>query len=490
MVGPSRIEPSLDVDRALECAGGFGIFQRTVVILLAWPFLALGPLALLWVFVGMEPDRACTADSSHILPLQTKSAVVEWGLYCNHKSLVTLISSMFFFGFMLGATTLGWASDKLGRRVSFVIVATLVEISLVLCAVSQGPFLFAIGRALGGYGAGGLGLCSAVWSAELLGKHRSILLLSNNVAFALGMCLLSVLAWNLSSWRAQCWAIFFLGLPTFIAAHTLPESPKWLQTCGRNDAARKVIMYIAEVNRTPLPNFDELTSANDAQKSLRFTALFMAPLRSRTLVMAASWFVSSLCYYGLALDASAFGSNVYAVNALGALVELPAYVIIFMLVDAPRIGRKGLTVVCLFVAAMSSLCGTQFDEKTDRRLIVLVMIARFSVAAAFAVLHLWGAELFPTPLRAAALGVQSMQARIAGMSAPFVITYSKNPLMLFSLPLFLGAVLCSIMPETSGLKLPDTIDDVMAQETAAKELERLTSITNPRKKRNSPFSYI
>lgn len=465
----------LEVDAALERAGGLGSFQKVVVIVLAWPFVVLGPLALLWVFVGMEPHGLRTNDCQQTLhdpslsSMKTRSAALEWDIACKHEEEVTLISSIFFFGFMLGATGLGWASDRFGRRLGFLVAASLVQISLAVCAVAPGVAWFAVGRAIGGVGAGGLGLCSAVWSAELLGKHRSILLLSTNTAFALGMCLLSGLAWKLPSWREQCWAVFVLGLPNFCIYKLLPDSPKWLHSTGNIAEAERVLAHISKVNRAPQLQPWSLVAQDRVGSAVQVSELWGPVLRYRSVAMMSAWGVASLCYYCLALNANKFGSNIYIVNAVGALIEVPAYVFVYALVD--KLGRRSLVVYPMMFAAFTCVMADHASSQDMESVVIcLVMMARFAVATAFAVLHLWGAELFPTPIRAAALGAQSTLARVAGMIAPVVLTYSHRPLLAFSLPLLLGAALCARVAETTGRKLPDTIEDSAQQECTSSEV--------------------
>ena len=100
----------------------------------------------------------------------------------------------------------------------------------------------------------------------------------------------------------------------------------------------------------------------------------------------------------------------------------------------------------------------------SQRLLCAAMLARFAVAGANATLYLWGAELFPTCIRAAALGVLSMTARLAAVLSPFVFAYTDNPLIVIGVPAMLAGVISSQMPETVGRPMPDTIEDVTDSE--------------------------
>ena len=52
--------------------------------------------------------------------------------------------------------------------------------------------------------------------------------------------------------------------------------------------------------------------------------------------------------------------------------------------------------------------------------------AKLGVSGSFAVIWIYGAELFPTEIRGNALGLGSMVGRIGGICAPFVNEFWKS----------------------------------------------------------------
>lgn len=52
--------------------------------------------------------------------------------------------------------------------------------------------------------------------------------------------------------------------------------------------------------------------------------------------------------------------------------------------------------------------------------------AKLGVSGSFAVIWIYGAELFPTEIRGNALGLGSMVGRIGGICAPFVNEFWKT----------------------------------------------------------------
>ena len=52
--------------------------------------------------------------------------------------------------------------------------------------------------------------------------------------------------------------------------------------------------------------------------------------------------------------------------------------------------------------------------------VVLANVGKFGVSAAFAIIYVWSAELFPTMVRNSGMGSSSMMARVGSMLCPYV----------------------------------------------------------------------
>jgi len=52
--------------------------------------------------------------------------------------------------------------------------------------------------------------------------------------------------------------------------------------------------------------------------------------------------------------------------------------------------------------------------------VVLSNVGKFGISAAFAVIYVWSAELFPTPVRNSGMGSSSMMARVGSMICPYI----------------------------------------------------------------------
>ena len=96
----------------------------------------------------------------------------------------------------------------------------------------------------------------------------------------------------------------------------------------------------------------------------------------------------------------------------------------------------------------------------------LTMAGKFGASAAFGIVFLYTAELFPTPLRNSAVGLCSTCARLGGICAPLVTdlgTISPQlPFLIIGGFSLLGGLAAFWLPETAGKELPDTMEEALA----------------------------
>ena len=104
-----------------------------------------------------------------------------------------------------------------------------------------------------------------------------------------------------------------------------------------------------------------------------------------------------------------------------------------------------------------------------------IIPGKFGASAAFALVYLYTAEIFPTPIRASVLGICSMFAKLGGILAPQVAIYLpivtksvQAPMILMGSCALLGSVVSIWLPETLGSLTIQSIQDVDSLHTVAK----------------------
>lgn len=96
---------------------------------------------------------------------------------------------------------------------------------------------------------------------------------------------------------------------------------------------------------------------------------------------------------------------------------------------------------------------------------VLVMVGKFGVTAAFSMVYVYTAELYPTVVRNMGVGVSSTASRLGSILSPYFVylgAYDRFlPYILMGSLTILTAILTLFLPETFGTPLPDTIDQML-----------------------------
>lgn len=489
-------EASEYVEWALEKAGGSGPFQYTHILGLGLVWAYYAHMCYLALFAGMpvqirpvdchgndcittQPNCDVPREQWHVNnPGQTYIATFD--LICERSPLAPLLPTIFFFGATFGVIAGGSWSDKYGRKNAYALFLAAQQFGVLGQVLAQNYILYASAVFLTGFGAAAFGLAAYVWQGEMLGKElRSVMAWAPNVFFSVGQILLSLLAMFLPQWRRLTLAEFFIGCGFFGLLGILEESPKWLATQGRVHEAHRVLCSCARANGRAEPSPPNPISAAGPSTQIEkqeaaapagvMGQLLDKRLFSRFVIMCFAWFATSMGYYGLSFNAASLPLSIHLANIVSGATCIPAYLIAGFLVDWPPCGRKGVVSGGFLMSGaclLASCFGTPFQ------LVVLYYVAVCSVSLSFAVIYVWGSELFPTDIRGSAMGLQSICARAGAMLAPAVASLGdKNhtglPLLVFAMPCIIAGLWTLFLPETRGQPLPDTIADVGREATFA-----------------------
>ncbi|OXB72667.1 UNVERIFIED_CONTAM: hypothetical protein H355_007682 [Colinus virginianus] len=253
----------------------------------------------------------------------------------------------------------------------------------------------------------------------------------------------------------------FLGAMIFgiLSDRVLPESARWLVTKGKIEEAKKYLKKAASVNKRTIPPelLNQLKCEVQTKSGSILDLLRKKHLLKVTLIMSCAWFVNSLVYYGLSLNVTNFGLDIYLTQLAFGAVEIPGRVgCIFML---QWFGRKKSQGGFLLLSGLMCLILTVIPEDQPVVITVLATIGKFTASASFSSAYVYTAELFPTIIRQSGVGLCSMVARVAGIIAPLIFLLEQYhrviPMAIYGGTTVLGGLLCFLLPETRGVELAD-----------------------------------
>jgi putative MFS transporter len=335
--------------------------------------------------------------------------------------------TLFFIGMLVGAFAFGRLADRIGRRP--VLMAAVIVDACFGVASSFAPdftWLLAL-RFLTGIGVGGTLPVDYTMMAEFLPSDRRgrwLVLLES--FWAVGTLLLAVLALYALRWGIDAWRVIFFGtgIPALfgvVLRFSVPESPMYLNRSGRPEQARAVLERVARVNgrKVTIPALQPETPARTSLLSL-----FASGLRRRSTALLLAWGLISIAYYGVfvylpvRLSAQGFGfMRGQEFLIVLALAQLPGYALSAYGVE--RWGRRPTLVGFLVLSAVGCMFYS-FGNTTP-------VVVGSTLLMSFALLGTWGAlyaftpEVYPTGLRASAMGVAGAVARFGGLFAPAIV---------------------------------------------------------------------
>jgi MFS family permease len=297
---------------------------------------------------------------------------------------------------------------------------------------------------MGGEWNTGATLVAETWPTELRAKAISIVQSSWAIGYALA-ALVSGIVLHYANWRA----VFFVGIvPAFVTLwirRKVPESAMWEQ---RSSAAAGEI-----------PN----------ESNADFATMFRPPYVRYTLALLFVNFFGMFAWWGLftwlppylslPVEQGGRGFGVMGTTMLLVILNLfgmfPGYASFGWVAD--HLGRRKSFILYTLGAAL--LVPLYAQARSPVTLLVLGILVAFFGTGFFSGSGILGSEIFPTEVRARALGFTYNGARAMSSVAPWVIGYfgqSRGLSSAFYLCAASFAIACAVatqLPETKGKEL-------------------------------------
>ncbi|MBO0737002.1 MAG: MFS transporter [Alphaproteobacteria bacterium] len=379
-----------------------------------------------------------------------------------------------FAGMFVGTILFSYVADLFGRRSIFAISLLWYGTASFVMAFQSTAFGLNLWRFIATVGLGVELVTVDAYLSELVpkmarGKAFAFLLaisaIAGPFAYFLAWQLVPIAPFGIDGWRWVVGVSSLAAIVVWIVRLGLPESPRWLAHRGRIEEAERVTARIeervaAEYGR-PLPRPERPLRHNPRKGSL--AEIFNREYRSRTVMLMLFNFFQTVGFYGFFawVPTLLIAKGIHVTQSLeyGLIIKVAGFAWPFInMLFADRIERKWQVCgSCFAIAVFGILFGIQ---TTPFALIVLGTLLSMSTGWLAYSLHNYQAELYPTRIRARAVGFVYSWSRLSGILVGFMVGFFLRQFGVPGVFVFVAACMlvvivtvAAIGPRTKGLEL-------------------------------------
>lgn len=348
-----------------------------------------------------------------------------------------LMASLTLGASAVGGLVFGLVADKLGRTRALTLSILLYSVFTFACGFAQNVWQFAIfrillGLGMGGEWASGATLVSETWPEKHRGKALGIMQSCWAIGYGLAAIVVAIVL-PAFGWRA----VFFVGILPALFTLWIRRSVKEPEMWTRQKAA--------------------VTTTGDRKFPLRL-AIFLTAMNAATM----------FAWWGLNLWVPSYLSSPTTQGGVGLSTATMSMFIVAMQVGmwlgyvsfgfiADKFGRRPTYVTYLLAAAF--LVWYYGFAREPWILLLLGPLVAFFGTGYFSGFGAVASEIFPTSIRATALGVTYNSGRLLSAIAPFLVgtmVQSRGygaAFTMTSIFFIIAAALWLGIPETKGRKM-------------------------------------
>jgi putative MFS transporter len=369
-----------------------------------------------------------------------------------------------FCGLFVGTLVFSVVADRLGRRAVFTVSLLWYTAASLVMATQTTAFGLNVWRFIAGIGIGVELVTIDTYLSELVPKDmRGRAFAANHVVQFVAVPVVAFLAWllvprdplGIAGWRwvVAIGAVSALGV--WVIRRAVPESPRWMAQHGHEAQAAAVMAALerrveAEFG-APLPPAVPVAAAAEGA---RLGDIFRPPYTGRTVMLVifnifqtvgfygfSNWVPQLLISQGVAVTRSLLYTFVIALAA-------PVGPLLAILV-ADRVERKWLIVAAAAAVAGFGLVFSQ--ARSPALLIALGVCVTLSSNVMSFSFHAYQAELYPTGIRAMAVGFVYAWSRISVVFSAFVIAFFLRDFGTLGVFAFIAGSMAVVMLAIGGL---------------------------------------
>ena len=355
--------------------------------------------------------------------------------------------SLTFVGMTLGALITGFIGDRYGRRFTYQINLLIFGLASLAAAFAANIDQLIACRFVQGLGLGaeivvGYSTLTEFAPPRTRGRWLSFMVLLVVAGFPV-TSLLSYLIIPSFGWRPMFVIAGVCSLIVWYLRKRLPESPRWLESKGRNEEAEALLQVIekeaAAGGTLPPPAAPVATVPASAM------AMARPPLLQRMIVGSWTLITINTLIFGFVIFLPQFflRQGLTIATSLGYTLVLAIGSLVGCAVGAYTsdvIGRRWSIIGASLLTIVSGAVYSRFNAASDPAIVlsvgfVLIVAIYIQTALLFGV---YTTELFPTEIRLRANGICNTLGRLATVVSPFIV---GRLMMTYKLPGVIGLMI-------------------------------------------------
>jgi Sugar phosphate permease len=377
-----------------------------------------------------------------------------------------ILGASSLLGLFIGGAVFGYITDLMGRQLMYMIdLITIIVCSIAQMFVKTPMELFILRFIIGMAVGADYPIATSLLAEFSPRKYRGFMLGILMVMWYVGATVADIVGYALydvvGGWR---WMLGSAAIPALIIVlgrFGTPESPRWLVSKNRFDEARAVLKKVYGPEA-------ELSDLEQTTEKTKFSKIFGADYLKRTIFAGMFWMCQIVPLFAiytfgpvilqqfglasgkLAIMGDTLISGVFLIGCIPAMFLVNTW------------GRRPLIIWCFGFMTLGMLILGIFPTAAP-----WVIMLGFSIYALFSggpnVLEwVYPNELFPTDIRASAVGMATAFSRIGAAIGTFALPFwlksigVGTTMLIMAAVTFVGFLVCvGMAPETRGLTLSE-----------------------------------
>jgi MFS transporter, putative metabolite:H+ symporter len=395
------------------------------------PFARFHTHLLLMGGLGYTFDAMDAAVLAFILPVLRTA----WNL---SSVQIGVLGSSTYIGFLFGALLAGTLGDLIGRRAVMMSALALYCAASIVSAMVDSWSSFFVARIVAGMGTGAESAIIAPYLAEFVARrYRGSFTGALAGFFSFGFVAAALLGYFIVPAYDNGWRIVLVitAVPVVMLLwwrRALPESPRWLESRGREKEAEAVLdgieaRFAREGHVLPQPVVEATAPVGTAGTLLTNFAALLAGRQARITIMTwIMWLAITFSYYsffvwipGLLVQNGMSITKSFAYSIAIYCAQIPGYFSAAYFNE--RIGRQATIASYMVLGGVSAL-GLAFAQ-SDQHIMLAGILLSFFMNGTYAGVYAYTAEVFPTAVRTTGAGLASAIGRIGAIVSPILVGY-------------------------------------------------------------------